>query len=305
MGVGMNVSMQDSYNLGWKLGMVLQGAANSDILATYSDERRPVATKLIELDKKMSNFYREGPSENAYQYENFRAEFSAFLAGSSITYGTNDLVAPIKKPTERSSHQHQTNGDCSSKQDIHSKSYLATGVSTGQRIPPQELENQADGLTWNLQDIIPSDGHWNLLVFSGAVTGKETMTRLNTLSDKITSSKILGNKNQSSNGLQLRTILIHSSQREGIEYHDFPTAFRPYDDEKGYDYWTIFTSCLKIKKGNPEDDGDAYQRLKIDSSRGCLMLCRPDQHVAMICDLEDVAMVESFLERLVRKTIDA
>jgi phenol 2-monooxygenase len=42
-GQGMNVSMADSFNLGWKLGAVLQGRALPDILASYSDERRAVA----------------------------------------------------------------------------------------------------------------------------------------------------------------------------------------------------------------------------------------------------------------------
>ncbi len=37
----MNVSMQDGFNLGWKLGSVLTGRASEDLLATYGAERRP------------------------------------------------------------------------------------------------------------------------------------------------------------------------------------------------------------------------------------------------------------------------
>lgn len=54
MGQGMNVSMQDAYNLGWKIGSVLTGSANRHVLSTYHVERRPVAQALIELDRKMS-----------------------------------------------------------------------------------------------------------------------------------------------------------------------------------------------------------------------------------------------------------
>jgi phenol 2-monooxygenase len=38
-GQGMNVSMGDSFNLGWKLAAVLQGRSGPDLLCSYSDER--------------------------------------------------------------------------------------------------------------------------------------------------------------------------------------------------------------------------------------------------------------------------
>jgi 2-polyprenyl-6-methoxyphenol hydroxylase-like FAD-dependent oxidoreductase len=43
----MNVSMQDSYNLGWKLGLVVKGIAQPSILKTYQSERRRIAKDLI------------------------------------------------------------------------------------------------------------------------------------------------------------------------------------------------------------------------------------------------------------------
>src|SRR5881398_793307 len=45
-GQGMNVSMQDGFNLGWKLASVLRGLAAPELLRTYSDERRAVAQEL-------------------------------------------------------------------------------------------------------------------------------------------------------------------------------------------------------------------------------------------------------------------
>lgn len=46
-GQGMNCCMQDAYNLGWKLGYVLNGLAGPDLLDTYVDERRPIAEQVI------------------------------------------------------------------------------------------------------------------------------------------------------------------------------------------------------------------------------------------------------------------
>jgi NADPH-dependent dioxygenase len=46
-GQGMNCCMQDAYNLGWKLGLVLRGLAKPELLDTYEAERRPIAEQVI------------------------------------------------------------------------------------------------------------------------------------------------------------------------------------------------------------------------------------------------------------------
>lgn len=47
-GLGSNTSIQDSYNLAWKLALVLQGRASDALLDTYSSERQPVGRKVID-----------------------------------------------------------------------------------------------------------------------------------------------------------------------------------------------------------------------------------------------------------------
>ena len=49
-GQGMNVSMQDTFNLGWKLVHVLQGRADPSLLRSYSKERLTEARRLVETD---------------------------------------------------------------------------------------------------------------------------------------------------------------------------------------------------------------------------------------------------------------
>src|SRR5699024_8161358 len=60
-GQGMNVSMQDAFNLGWKLGSVLTGQATGELLSTYSAERQPVAQQLIEFDREWSSLMARKP----------------------------------------------------------------------------------------------------------------------------------------------------------------------------------------------------------------------------------------------------
>merc|ERR1712093_764801 len=61
-GQGMNTSMQDTWNLCWKLGAVATGVAKPELLQTYSDERQVVAQQLINFDKKFSRLFSGTPS---------------------------------------------------------------------------------------------------------------------------------------------------------------------------------------------------------------------------------------------------
>ncbi len=46
-GQGMNTGLQDAYNLGWKLALVVSGRASAALLDSYEDERIPVARRLL------------------------------------------------------------------------------------------------------------------------------------------------------------------------------------------------------------------------------------------------------------------
>ncbi|MEU6553955.1 FAD-dependent monooxygenase [Streptomyces sp. NPDC046915] len=48
-GQGLNTSVQDAYNLGWKLGAVLRDSAPGTLLDTYEEERRPNAAAMLGL----------------------------------------------------------------------------------------------------------------------------------------------------------------------------------------------------------------------------------------------------------------
>ena len=62
-GQGMNVSMQDAFNLGWKLASVLEGRAGPELLRTYSVERHAIAQGLIDFDKEWSKIMASPPKD--------------------------------------------------------------------------------------------------------------------------------------------------------------------------------------------------------------------------------------------------
>ncbi|HEX7163958.1 MAG TPA: FAD-dependent oxidoreductase [Trebonia sp.] len=52
-GLGMNTGIQDAYNLGWKLGLVLAGGATAGLLDTYEEERLPIASWLLDITSEL------------------------------------------------------------------------------------------------------------------------------------------------------------------------------------------------------------------------------------------------------------
>ncbi|MEU0656814.1 FAD-dependent oxidoreductase [Streptomyces albogriseolus] len=52
-GQGLNTSVQDAYNLGWKLGAVLSDGADPSLLDSYEEERRAVAADMLGLSTRI------------------------------------------------------------------------------------------------------------------------------------------------------------------------------------------------------------------------------------------------------------
>ncbi|MFD9001410.1 FAD-dependent oxidoreductase [Streptomyces sp. NPDC059582] len=52
-GQGLNTTVQDAYNLGWKLGAVVRGEAPESLLDTYEEERLPVAAEVLGLSTRV------------------------------------------------------------------------------------------------------------------------------------------------------------------------------------------------------------------------------------------------------------
>lgn len=51
-GLGSNTSIQDAYNLAWKLAFVISGKAREGLLETYNDERQPVGRQVVDRANK-------------------------------------------------------------------------------------------------------------------------------------------------------------------------------------------------------------------------------------------------------------
>ncbi|ANN21989.1 2-polyprenyl-6-methoxyphenol hydroxylase [Amycolatopsis orientalis] len=60
-GQGLNLGLQDAMNLGWKLGLVVRGAAPESLLDTYTTERHPVGARVLRNTRAQVALMRPGP----------------------------------------------------------------------------------------------------------------------------------------------------------------------------------------------------------------------------------------------------
>ncbi|MFF3487318.1 FAD-dependent oxidoreductase [Streptomyces sp. NPDC002701] len=91
-GQGLNIGVQDAYNLGWKLGQVLRHHAPHDLLDSYDAERRPAAADVLELSSLLYRLGRspEGSSE--------RARHRRRLTLLTVTYRDSPLSTETRQP---------------------------------------------------------------------------------------------------------------------------------------------------------------------------------------------------------------
>ena len=155
----MNVSFQDGYNIGWKIGSVLLGQAHDSLLETYALERQKVAIELIEFDRYFSKLWASGTKTEAKTTpEQFREGFlksTGYTSGTSYKYDDSMI----------------TWSNCDQQ--------LALNVTVGMRMPSAQVVRHCDSKAMQLAKALPSDGRWRILAFAGNLAQGENLCRLN------------------------------------------------------------------------------------------------------------------------------
>ncbi|EMC94079.1 hypothetical protein BAUCODRAFT_124812 [Baudoinia panamericana UAMH 10762] len=292
MGQGMNVSMQDSFNLGWKLGSVLEGSAKREILTTYEAERRSIALQLIELDREMAEFYSHGPSEQSREYQKYREGFGRFLSGVAVKYGPGQLVSQSLSITKAKS---STNGAACSHASVTSDPERAKGVTIGQRMPSLKVVCQAEANVIHLADVLPSNGRWRVVVFAGDLTTPQQWEKTQALGELLgkVCRRYTGGAERTHSAIEV--LLIHSGARTAFDILRLHDVYHPWDETLGWDYWKVFADDAGSMDPGCKDS-QAYHGYGVDMHTGCVVVLRPDHHVSYIGSLEDGKDISTFFE---------
>lgn len=297
----MNVSMQDTFNLGWKIAAVLNGTTSRSILKTYQSERRRIAQDLIAFDHKFSRLFSGRPAkdvmdEAGISMEEFKDAFekgNLFASGVAVDYGASIIVAKDGDAAEQGDGT-----DVGQKRTLRvvGKQNLAKNVKIGMRMPSFQVLNQADARPWQFQEMLKSDGRWRIVVFAGNVSVPEQMERIQALGSKLNDKKSFI-KRFTPPGKMIDSVIeiltIHSAKRAETELFSFPDVFHPFSDTTGWDYWKVYVDDQSYHEGH----GHAYEHYGVDPKRGCVVILRPDQYVGWVGDLEDLDDMDHYFSR--------
>lgn len=178
------------------------------------------------------------------------------------------------------------------KHGLTSDQSVAANVTVGKRIPSVKVLSQSDARPWHLQELLPANGRWRVLVFPGDVTKKDQQAKLAHIADVFGGSKSFI-KRYTPKGARydaaFEVLAIHNAKRTEVTIFDFPEVFRPYDESDGWDYDKIFVDDVSYHEGH----GKIYEEFGI-SSHGCIVITRPDQYVSYVGSLDNPSAVNDF-----------
>lgn len=274
-GQGMNVSMQDTFNLGWKLAAVLEGRADPSLLHTYSAERQPVAQELIDFDKEWSAIMGSPPKDPAHPERGGvdPEELQAYFTKSgqyTSGFGTHYPAGPL---TGTSEHQH-----------------LAEGLGIGKRFHSAPVIRVADAKPLHLGHVHRADGAWRLYVFADA-EAKRLNSFLSWLGESADSPLQRFTPKHLDPDSVIDVRAIYQQNHRDIEVDKLPAVLLPRKGKFGLiDYEKVFSPDLAA-------GADIFDLRGINRSQGAVVVVRPDQYVAHVLPLDDYQTLTEFFAR--------
>jgi len=265
-GQGMNVSMQDGFNLGWKLGSVLTGRSPESLLSTYSAERQPVAQQLIDFDRQWSSLMARKPEEidDPQELANFYMATSEFPSGFMTQY-TPSMI------TGDAAHQE-----------------LAVGFPIGKRFKSAEVVRVSDGNVEHLGHHHDADGRWRIYAFADEAAQGDA-SALADWAEWMHSSADSPIVRYTPAGVDEDAVfdvkVVYPQPFEQIDVLAAPEVFRPRCGSLGLMNWE------KVYAGGSGTDIFAERGL---SHGGVVVVVRPDQYVAAVLPLQATDELAAF-----------
>jgi phenol 2-monooxygenase (NADPH) len=277
-GQGMNVSMQDGFNLGWKLASVLRKRCTPRLLHTYSAERQTIAKELIDFDRQWAALLAssqkstadgEGKGLDPAETQRYFVQHGRYTAGTATRYGPSII-------TGATTYQH-----------------LAKGLTIGMRFHSAPVIRVADAKPVHLGHVCEADGRWRIFAFAGAQSPAPDPA-IRGLCDFLAEAEHSPIRKYTPAGedidslIDVRAVFPQGHRELAIEA--MPPLLLP---RKGRyqlrDYEKIF--CADVKSGN-----DIFAMRGIDRTSGCMVVVRPDQYVAHVLPLDGDAQLAAFFD---------
>lgn len=292
-GQGMNFSMQDSFNLGWKLAAVLRGQCAPTLLATYSAERQGVARQLIDFDREWAQMFSDRPRQatgagsdaaagprgvDPKAFQRYFEQHGRFTAGVGTHYRPSLVCGP---------GTHQS---------------LAQGLVIGMRFHSAPVVRVCDARPLHLGHVARADGRWRLYAFAAAGDDGLGPDGLRALCDFLAEApaspiRRYTRADQDRDAVfDLRAIFQQAHHELSIE--GMPPLLRPSKGRFGLvDYEKVFAV-------DPRPGQDIFTLRGIDRRAGALVIVRPDQYVAHVLPLAAREELSGFFDGFMVAQVD-
>jgi phenol 2-monooxygenase len=266
-GQGMNVSMQDTFNLGWKLASVLRGRSVPQLLHTYSSERRAIAKELIDFDREWAKMLSASSSPDAEsqsvdpaEVQKYFVKHGRYTAGTATKYNVSLIAA----------------------EPVHQD--LAEGFVIGMRFHSAPVIRLADAKPMSLGHTVKADGRWRLFIFADRENPAAPTSRAGSLCRFLAESpssplvRYIPARADPDSVIDVRAVFQQHHRDLALEA--MPVVLLPRKGRYGLcDYEKLFCADLK-------DGSDIFDMRGIDREAGCMVVVRPDQYVAHVLPLD-------------------
>jgi 3-hydroxybenzoate 4-monooxygenase len=270
-GQGMNFSMQDTFNLGWKLAAVLRKQCTPQLLHTYTAERQSVGQELIDFDREWSKMISDRPKQagaagggegggvDPKEFQKYFQQHGRFTAGMGTQYRPSLICG-------EATHQH-----------------LATGFTVGKRFHSAPVVRITDAKPLQLGHVGKADGRWRLYAFAGALDAADATVGVRALCEFLETSPQSPVRRFTPPGHDVDAVFdvraIFPQAHAELAIDTMPELLRPHKGRHGLrDYEKVFSPDLK-------NGPDIFDLRGIDRARGALVVVRPDQYIGHVLPL--------------------
>jgi phenol 2-monooxygenase len=265
-GQGMNVSMGDTFNLGWKLASVLLGRSSPEILHTYSAERQAVAQDLINFDREWSRIISSRPSADddangeEPKFQRYFIQHGRYTAGMSVTYTESKITGSTKYQS------------------------LATGFPIGQRFHSAPVIRVADAKPVEIGHTVLADARWHVYAFAGEGDAGGEGSPIRALCEFLENAQNSPLRVHTPAGADIDSVIdvraIFQQGHRELAIETMPSLLLPKKGRFGLiDYEKMFSP--DVKNGR-----DIFDMRGIDRKKGAIVIVRPDQYVAHVLPLD-------------------
>ena len=274
-GQGMNVSMQDGFNLGWKLAAVLRRRASPRLLHTYSAERQAIASELIDFDREWAALLASSKGFDPAETQRYFVAHGRYTAGTATRYRSSLI-------TGEATWQH-----------------LATGLPIGMRFHSAPVIRAADAKPVHLGHVVKADGRFRIFAFAGAGDSGTSTSGIRALCDFLSEAQESPVTKYTPPGEDIDAVIdvraVFQQSHHDLAINALPALLLPCKGRYGLrDYEKVFCA-------DPRSGSDIFAMRGIARDQGCMVVVRPDQFVAHVLPLDGyrqlAAYFDGFMER--------